>query len=82
MSGMLFTHSSRGRRASHGWTQVAVFLVAGVLWSASPAFAQSEELSFRLVVEEGTPLRVALDRRVVIKRVGQPIEAIVRNDGL
>jgi hypothetical protein len=28
-------------------------------------------------VEEGTPLRVALDRRVVIKRVGQPIESVL-----
>jgi hypothetical protein len=30
-----------------------------------------------LVVEEGTPLRVALDRRAVIKRVGQQVEAVL-----
>ena len=77
MSGMLFAHSARRRRASHGWAQVTVFLLAGVLWSASPAFSQPDDPSFRLVVDEGTPLRVALDRRVVIKRVGQPIEAVL-----
>ena len=38
---------------------------------------QSDPSSFRLVVGEGTPLRVALDRRVVIERVGQPIEAVL-----
>ena len=32
--------------------------------------------SFRLVVEDGTPLRVAVDR-VVIKRVGQHIEGVL-----
>ncbi len=31
----------------------------------------------RLVVEEGTPLRVALDHRAIIKRIGQPIDAVL-----
>jgi hypothetical protein len=56
---------------------VTVFLVAGVLGSASAASAQFDDASLRLVVEEGTPLRVALDRRVTIRRVGQPIDAVL-----
>src|SRR6185503_15347459 len=41
------------------------------------ASAQSNDPSLRLVVEEGTPLRVALDRRMVIRRVGQQVEAVL-----
>ncbi len=57
------------------WTLVFA-LLAGTLLS-SPASAQSTGDTIRLVVDEGTPLRAALDRRVIIKRVGQQVEAIL-----
>jgi hypothetical protein len=53
---------------------VTAFLFAWVPGSAALVSAQSPSSTFRLVVDEGTPLRVALDRRVIITRVGQPIE--------
>ena len=56
---------------------VSVSLLAAALCATPPASAQSNDVSLRLVVEEGTPLRVALDRRVVIKRVGQQVEAVL-----
>ena len=56
---------------------VCVSLLAGALCATPPASAQSNDASLRLVVEEGTPLRVALDRRVVIRRVGQKVEAVL-----
>ena len=43
--------------------------------AAMPAAAQSEEPSIQLVVEAGRPLRVALDHRITVKRVGQPVTA-------
>ncbi len=57
--------------------RVAVSLLAGVFWATPPVSAQSIDGSARLVVEEGTPLRVALDRRMVIRRVGQQVEAVL-----
>jgi hypothetical protein len=53
-----------------------IVALAAVLWWTSPVAAQSSA-SLKLVVDEGTALRVALDRRVIVKRVGQPIEAVV-----
>jgi len=41
------------------------------------ASAPSNAGSLSLVVDEGTPLRVALERRTVIKRVGQQVEAVL-----
>ena len=48
-------------------------------WAApgSPATALDEERSIDLVVSAGRPLRVALDQRVRVKRVGQPVTATV-----
>ena len=57
--------------------RVCVSLLASALTAAPPASAQSNDASLRLVVEEGTPLRVALDRRMVIRRVGQKVEAVL-----
>jgi hypothetical protein len=57
--------------------RVAVSLLAGVFCATPPVSAQSIDGSLRLVVEEGTPLRVALDRRMVIRRVGQQVEAVL-----
>lgn len=76
MSARPFAQPATRRPTSRGWALVPVFLCACALWPAAPASAQSNPSSFRLVVEEGTPLRVALARRVVIKRVGQPIDAV------
>ena len=56
---------------------MGVSLLAGALCATPPASAQSNDAPLRLVVEEGTPLRVALDRRVVIRRVGQHVEAVL-----
>src|SRR6185503_9227040 len=47
------------------------------LCAAPPASAQSNDAPLRLIVEEGTPLRVALDRRVIIRRVGQHVDAVL-----
>jgi hypothetical protein len=63
--------------SSHVRIGAAVCLLAGALSATPPASAQSNESPFRLVVDEGTPLRVAVDRRVVITRVGQQIEAVL-----
>jgi len=40
-----------------------------------PASAQPSEPSVQLAVQAGRPLRLALDRRTVIRRVGQPVTA-------
>jgi hypothetical protein len=56
-----------------------VFAAPAILMAAlgvsNPLSAQSNEPSVALVVESGTPLRVALDRRTVVKRVGQQVAA-------
>lgn len=77
MSARAFDHSVNHERTSHAWVHVTAYVLGAVLWSASLVSGQSDEPSFRLVVEEGTRLRVALDRRVVIRRVGQPVEAVL-----
>ena len=69
-------------RNDPGWTgdhvaQCVCLVAGGRALRDSARSAQSNDASLRLVVEEGTPLRVALDRRVVIKRVGQQIEAVL-----
>ena len=48
--------------------------VAGI---ASPAAAQPEQPSIELTVNAGRPLRVALDQRVQLKRVGQAVMGTV-----
>lgn len=80
MSRHVFMRST-GERAdvclsSQGRVGVAVLLVTAALCAAPRASAQSNDPSFRLVVEEGTPLRVAV-HRVVIKRVGQHVEGVL-----
>ena len=47
--------------------------VLALMLSALPAAAQSAEARIQLVVSEGRALRVALDRRFTVKRVGQPV---------
>jgi hypothetical protein len=46
-----------------------------VLSPGAPALAQPAVQSIDLVVAAGRPLRVALDQRIVVKRVGQPVAA-------
>jgi type IV secretory pathway VirB10-like protein len=46
--------------------------------AAPPAAAQSEQRSIELTVNAGRPLRVALDERVQLKRVGQVVTGTVR----
>jgi type IV secretory pathway VirB10-like protein len=59
------------------------FLVAGVaalfatFGTSRPAAAQSDPPSIDLVVNAGRPLRVALDERIQLKRVGQPVTGTV-----
>ena len=59
------------------------FFVAGLaallaaLGASQPAAAQSDQPSIDLVVAAGRPLRVALDERVSLKRVGQPVTGTV-----
>jgi hypothetical protein len=65
------------RLSSHLRIGVGVSLLAGAPCATPPESAQSNDASLRLVVEDGTPLRVALDRRVVVRRVGQQVEAVL-----
>jgi type IV secretory pathway VirB10-like protein len=59
------------------------FLVAGfaallgIAGATQPASAQSDQPSIELVVNAGRPLRVALDERIQLKRVGQPVTGTV-----
>jgi type IV secretory pathway VirB10-like protein len=59
------------------------FLVAGlaaqlaIAGAAQPASAQSDQASIDLVVNTGRPLRVALDERIRLKQVGQPVTGAV-----
>jgi hypothetical protein len=57
----------------HVFAASAMLVVA--LGGASTASAQSQEPSVQRVVESGTPLRVALDRRTTVKRIGQQVTA-------
>jgi hypothetical protein len=54
---------------------VAAVILAATLGTGRPALAQPGEPSIELVLDSGTPLRVALDRRTIVKRVGQPVAA-------
>jgi hypothetical protein len=59
------------------WRSIAIASVA-LLW-ARPALASGQGVDeVDLIVKPGRPLRVALDERVTIKRVGQPITATVK----
>jgi len=53
---------------------VALLASAG---AARPAAAQSDPSSIDLLVRTGRPLRVALDERVRLKQVGQPVTGVV-----
>jgi hypothetical protein len=58
------------------------FLVAGLAalaaaGAAQPVAAQSDQPSIDLVVNTGRPLRVALDARIQLKKVGQPVTGSV-----
>jgi hypothetical protein len=52
-------------------------LVALSLCAGSAALANSDQQPIDLVVDAGTPLRVALDQRVRVKHVGQAVTATV-----
>jgi type IV secretory pathway VirB10-like protein len=52
----------------------ALLAIAGV---ARPAAAQSDQPSIDLVVDAGRPLRVALDERIRLSHVGQPVTGTV-----
>jgi hypothetical protein len=60
-----------------GAVGTTVLALSTVLCAGASVTAQSETGAMRLVVAEGTPLRVAVERRVVITHVDQPIEGIV-----
>ena len=49
------------------------WLTAIALVVTTPAWGQSDVPSIPLVVAAGSPLRIALDRRVIVKRVGQAV---------
>jgi len=53
----------------------ATAILAVALGAGPPASAQSGDSSVQLVVDTGRPLRVALDRRITVKRVGQQVTA-------
>src|SRR5471030_340937 len=59
------------------------FLVAGLAAllataaAAQPVAAQSDQLPIDLVVGAGRPLRVALDERIRLDKVGQPVVGTV-----
>ena len=80
MSRRSFKRSTREqavvRLSSHARIGLAVSVLTAALCATPLASAQPPDSSFRLVVGEGTPLRVAVDR-VVIRRVGQHIEGVL-----
>ena len=57
---------------SHRYLLSATSALAMAL-AALPAAAQPEEPTIQLVVEVGRAMRVALDKRITVKRVGQPV---------
>lgn len=52
---------------------VALLTLIGLTCGAPHAAARPQASSVELVVKSGTPLRVVLDERVTVKRVGQPV---------
>ncbi len=52
---------------------VALLTLTGLTCGAPPVSAQAQNSSVELVVKSGTPLRVVLDERVTVKRIGQPV---------
>src|SRR5712691_7332712 len=52
-------------------------LLALSLCASLPAMAGPDQAEVELVVDAGTPLRVALDQRVKVKHVGQAVTATV-----
>ncbi len=52
---------------------VALLTLIGLTCAAPHVAAQPQENSVELVVKSGTPLRVVLDQRITVKRVGQPV---------
>jgi hypothetical protein len=58
-------------------SRLGVIVVALSLVAAGKAVAQSTGSIVHLVVPAGTPLRVALDDKVTVKRTGQPVTATV-----
>src|ERR1700726_1238693 len=51
----------------------AAAAVFGTLLASAPAVAQSDDAGVELIVGTGTPLRIALDKTVAIRRVGQVV---------
>jgi hypothetical protein len=47
--------------------------VIGALIATSPAIAQSDDSRLELIARAGTPLRVALDKTVSVRRIGQTV---------
>jgi hypothetical protein len=56
---------------------VAALLVLSTVAMPQPAAAQSDQTPIDLVVSAGRPLRVALDERVQLKRIGQSVTGTV-----
>src|SRR6266850_5095142 len=56
---------------------VGLAVVLASVGAARPAAAQSGQMTIDLVVATGRPLRVALDQRIQLKRVGQPVTGAV-----
>lgn len=50
---------------------IAASAVIGTLLASAPAVAQSDDARVELVAGTGTPLRIALDKTVAVRRVGQ-----------
>ena len=68
-----------GERLVRGRVRVAIAsaLIAAA-GASSPAAAQSDPSSIDLVVDAGRPLRVELDQRIRLQRVGQAVTGTVR----
>jgi hypothetical protein len=62
---------------ANGQPVVAASVLGMALAIGASASAQPAEPSIQLVITAGTPLRVALDRRITVKRVGQPVTAML-----
>jgi hypothetical protein len=67
----------RRYRVHNRFAIVSATVLLAVAGHAQPAAAQPDQPSIDLVVGAGRPLRVALDERVQLKRVGQPVTGTV-----
>jgi hypothetical protein len=59
------------------WRFIAAFVLSGVTLGGARGAAQARDDAIDLVVKSGRPLRVALEQRITVKRIGQPVTGVL-----